>query len=101
MDIAVVGAGVSVTLDDQGVCTSATVCLGAVAERAIVVPEAAQALVGTTVDEAALAKLAELASAAARPIDDKRGTKVFRTKVAGVIARRTAQKALERARGNG
>ena len=101
MDIAVVGAGVSITLDDKGICTAATVCLGAVAERAIVVPEAAQALVGTTVDEPALARLAELASAATRPIDDKRGTKVFRTKVAGVIARRTAQKALERAKGNG
>jgi len=101
MDIAVVGAGVSLTLDEQGICTAAKVCLGAVAEKAIVVPEAAAALIGTPVDAAALARLAAAASAAARPIDDKRGTKVFRTKLAGVIARRTAQKALERARGNG
>ncbi|MCD8516165.1 MAG: FAD binding domain-containing protein [Burkholderiaceae bacterium] len=101
MDIAVVGAGVALTLDDSGICTAAKVCLGAVAEKAIVVPEAAQALIGTAVDEAALAKLAQAASAAARPIDDKRGTKIFRTKLAGVIARRTAEKALARARGNG
>lgn len=101
MDIAVVGAGVALTLDGQGVCTAAKVCLGAVAPTAIVVPEAAQALVGTTIDDAALAKLAQAASAAARPIDDKRGTKVFRIKLAGVIARRAAQKALARAKGNG
>lgn len=100
MDIAVVGAGVSLTLDGGGICTAAKVCLGAVAQTAIVVPEAAQALIGTPVDEAALAKLAAAASAAARPIDDKRGTKVFRTKLAGVIARRAAQKALARAKGN-
>jgi CO/xanthine dehydrogenase FAD-binding subunit len=100
MDIAVVGAGVSLTFDQKGVCTAARVCLGAVAPKAMVVPEAAQALIGTTVDEVALAKLAQVASAAARPIDDKRGTKVFRTKVAGVIARRAAEKALERAKGS-
>jgi carbon-monoxide dehydrogenase medium subunit len=76
------------------------VCLGAVAEKAILVPEAAQALIGSTVDEAALDKMAAAASAAARPITDKRGTKVFRIKVAGVIARRTALKALERAKEN-
>ena len=100
MDIAVVGAGVALTLDDAGVCTAAKVCLGAVAQTAIVVPEAAAALVGTKVDEAALEKLAKAASAAARPIDDKRGTKVFRVKLSGVIARRTAMKALQRAQEN-
>jgi carbon-monoxide dehydrogenase medium subunit len=56
-------------------------------------------LIGTTVDAAALAKLAADASAAARPIDDKRGTKEFRIKVAGVLARRAAEKALSRAKG--
>ena len=100
MDIAVVGVGLSLTLDDKGVCTAARVSLGAVAERALLVPEAAAALMGTNVDEAALAKLAAAASAAARPIDDKRGTKEFRIKIAGVLARRAAEKALARAKGN-
>jgi len=100
MDIAVVGAGVSLTLDAKGVCTEARVCLGAVAATAIVVPEAAQALIGTTVDEAALEKMAAAARAAAKPINDKRGTIVFRTKLAGVMARRTAIKALQRAQEN-
>jgi carbon-monoxide dehydrogenase medium subunit len=97
MDIAVVGAGVNIVLDGKGVCTEARVSLGAVAERALLVPEAAAALVGTKVDEDALGRLAAAASAACRPIDDKRGTKEFRTKVAGVLARRAAQIALERA----
>lgn len=100
MDIAVVGVGVNLTLDDKGVCTQARVCLGAVAERALLVPEAAATLIGTKVDATALVRLAAAASAACRPIDDKRGTKEFRIKVAGVLARRAAQIALERARGN-
>lgn len=100
MDIAVVGVGVNLTLDDKGVCTQARVCLGAVAERALLVPEAAATLIGTKVDATALVRLAAAASAACRPIDDKRGTKEFRIKVAGVLARRAAQIALGRARGN-
>jgi len=98
MDIAVVGAGVSVTLDDGGTCTAARVALGAVAERALLVSDAAAALVGSTGDDDAMARLAAAASAACRPIDDKRGTKEFRTQVAGVLARRTAALAFERAR---
>jgi carbon-monoxide dehydrogenase medium subunit len=98
MDIAVVGAAVNLTLDNDGVCTRARVSLGAVAERALLVPEAATAMIGTRVDEAALERLAAAASAACRPIDDKRGTKEFRIKVSGVMARRAAAIALERAR---
>jgi len=99
MDIAVVGAGVSLTLDGKGICTAARVALGAVAERVILVPAAAKALIGSKVDAEALERLAAAASAACRPIDDKRGTKEFRIKVAGVLARRAAQMALKRARG--
>ena len=98
MDIAVVGAGVNLTLDDKGVCTQARVAIGAVAERALLVPDAAAALVGTKVDADALKKMAAAVSAACRPIDDKRGTKEYRIKVCGVMARRAAEIALERAR---
>lgn len=99
MDIAVVGVGVNLTLDEKGVCTAARVALGAVAAKAMLVPECATALIGTTVDEAALEKLAQAASAAAKPIDDKRGTKAFRIKVSGVLAKRAALVALGRAKG--
>jgi len=100
MDIAVVGVGVSLTLDGSGTCTAARVALGAVAPTPLLVAAAGAALVGTKVDAAALAKMAAAASAACRPISDKRGTKEYRIKTAAVIARRTAEKALERARAN-
>jgi carbon-monoxide dehydrogenase medium subunit len=98
MDIAVVGCGVCLTVDAGGTCTAARVALGAVAARPLLVADAAAALIGTKVDDAALAKLDAAAAAACRPIDDKRGTKEYRVKVAGVLARRAAQIALERAR---
>lgn len=98
MDIAVVGAGVSLTLDGKGACTDARVGLGAVAPRPLLVPEAAQALIGTKLDDDAMQALAAAASAACDPIDDKRGTRTYRIKVAGVLARRAAGIALERAR---
>jgi carbon-monoxide dehydrogenase medium subunit len=99
MDIAVVGVGVSVTLDAKGVCTAARVALGAVAPTVLLVPEAAKALIGTKMDKAALDNLAKACSAACKPIDDKRGTRDFRIKVAGVLARRAAQIARKRAGG--
>jgi aerobic carbon-monoxide dehydrogenase medium subunit len=98
MDIAVVGAGISLTLGDDGVCKAARFGLGAVAARPLLVEEAGAALVGTTIDEHALERLAAAASEACRPIHDKRGTIEYRTKVAGVLARRAAVIALERAR---
>ncbi len=98
MDIAVVGAGVSLSLDGKGICTDARVALGAVAPKPLLVKAAAKALIGTSVDDDALAALAAAASAACNPIDDKRGTIEYRTKVAGVLARRAAKIALERAR---
>ena len=97
---AVVGVGVCLTVDGSGTCTAARVALGAVAARVLLVPEAAAAIVGSKLDDAAMARLAAAASAACRPIDDKRGTKEFRIEIAGVLARRAALKALDRARGN-
>ena len=97
MDIAVVGAGVSITLDEGGTCTDARVSLGAVPPTALLVKDCADALIGTKGDEAAMANLDAAARAAASPIDDKRGTVEFRTKVSGVLARRAAAIALERA----
>jgi carbon-monoxide dehydrogenase medium subunit len=99
MDIAVVGVAVCVTLDAKGVCTDARVSLGAVAPTVLLVPEAAKALIGTKMDKKALDALAAACSAACKPIDDKRGTREYRIKVAGVLARRAAQIARKRAGG--
>ena len=98
MDIAVVGVGVYLTLDGERHVHGARVALGAVGPRVLLSEACAKALIGTKVDDAALAKLAAAASAAATPIDDKRGTKEFRIKVAGVLARRAAQDGTRSAR---
>jgi carbon-monoxide dehydrogenase medium subunit len=97
MDIAVVGAGVNLTLDPAGVITDARLVLGAVAPTAVIVPEAAAALKGRKLDETALAALDKAARAACKPIDDKRGTIAYRVKVAGVLARRATAIAYKRA----
>ncbi|MHC2438881.1 carbon-monoxide dehydrogenase medium subunit [Bradyrhizobium sp. USDA 4451] len=99
MDIAVVGIGVSLTLKD-GVCTAARVGLGAVAPTALLVASAAQALVGSKLDDAALEAASSACRAACRPIDDKRGTIAYRTKTAGVLLKRTAAIAAQRAGGH-
>jgi len=97
MDIAVVGAGVSLTLADDGTVSTARVALGAVAPTALLVEACADAITGTALDDKALENLAAAASAACNPIDDKRGTVAYRTKVAGVLARRAAVIAQARA----
>lgn len=98
MDIAVVSAGVNLTLE-RGRVKNARVVLGAVAPTAVLVPAAAKAIIGTRLDDDALNKLAAACSAACNPIDDKRGTIAYRTKVAGVLARRAAKIAFQRAGG--
>jgi CO/xanthine dehydrogenase FAD-binding subunit len=98
MDIAVVGAGVSLTVDAGGTITAARVSLGAVAPRVLLVREAAAAIVGSRLDKPAQDRLEAAARAACAPIDDKRGTVEFRVQVAGVLARRAALIALDRAR---
>lgn len=99
MDIAVASAGVFLTLDCAGVVTAARIALGAVAPTVRLVPAGADAIIGSRLDEKALAALASAASAACSPIDDKRGTIEFRTQVAGVLARRAALIAYSRAGG--
>jgi len=96
MDIAVVGCAVNLSVE-EGRITSARVSLGAVAPTVLLVADAAAAIIGTDLDDAALDQLAAAASAACNPINDKRGTIKFRTHVAGVLARRAAKIAYDRA----
>jgi carbon-monoxide dehydrogenase medium subunit len=97
MDIAVVGCAVNVTLDGSGVCIDARVVLGAVAPTQVICEESAKALIGHKLDDATNAALDAAAGRACNPITDKRGTIEYRTKVAGVLARRAAKIAFERA----
>jgi len=65
----------------------------------VLAPKAARAIVGTKLDDKALEKLAKEVEKVCDPIDDKRGTIEFRTEVAGVLAKRAAKIAYERAGG--
>lgn len=99
MDIAVVGLGVNLTMEG-GVVKAARVGLGAVAPTVLLVEDAAKALIGSRLDDAALEKAAAACRAACNPINDKRGTIAYRTKVAGVLLKRVAAIAAARAGGN-
>lgn len=96
MDIAVAGAGVSVTLDDAGKCIAARVAIGAVAPTALLVPEAAAALIGSDLGADALDAAAAAATAASSPISDRRGTAEYRRHVVGVLVKRAATIAAQR-----
>ena len=97
MDIAVSSAAVSLVLDAEGRCTTARVAVGAVAPTVLLVEDAGTALVGSKLDASALAAMTAAVEAACSPINDKRGTIEFRTKTAGVLARRAALIAYARA----
>ena len=97
MDIAVVGCGIWVQLDEVGVVSAARVSLGAVAPIVLNVKTAAEAIIGTKLDDNALEKLASAARAACKPINDRRGTVEYRTHLAGVLAKRAAKIAYTRA----
>ncbi len=100
MDIAVCGAGVGVRLNDVGdTFEDAIVALAAVAPVPLVVPEAADALIGNPVNDDTIAKAAAAAKVAARPIADMRGTIDQRKHLSEVLTRRMINKAVERARG--
>ncbi|MBC8339192.1 MAG: xanthine dehydrogenase family protein subunit M [Rhodospirillales bacterium] len=100
MDIAVVGAGLSVVLNPDGTCAAARLALGAVAPTARLVEAASEIMVGNKLDDTVLEALSAAASETCSPIDDKRGTIEFRTKVAGVLACRVAKIAWRRAENN-
>ncbi len=98
MDIAVVGCAVNLRIEGD-IITEARVVMGAVAPTVVLVNDAATAIIGSTLDETALDALAQAATAACNPIDDKRGTIEFRKDVAGVLAKRAAKIAYGRAKG--
>ena len=101
MDIAVAGAAVALTLeDDKRTVKTASTAICAVAPTPLMVPEAGAALTGAQMDDAALDAAARASEAAANPISDMRGTVEFRIHLAGVLTRRTAVIAKNRAAAN-
>ncbi len=97
MDIAVASAGVNIELANDGTIKAARIALGAVGPKVALVPDAADAIIGSKLEDPAVAALVRACEAACNPIDDKRGTTEFRTTVAGVLAKRAARIAMTRA----
>jgi carbon-monoxide dehydrogenase medium subunit len=97
MDIAVAGAGVSVILDN-GTIKSARVALASVAPTPLFVREAGDALAGKQPTQESLNEAGQIAKAAARPIDDMRGTIDYRKHLCDVLTRRALATAVERAK---
>ena len=100
MDIAVAGVGSSVVLDAAGQSfVSARIALSAVAPTPVLAREAGDSLAGKPVSDAAIQEASEKAMAAAKPINDMRGTIRQRTHLIGVLTRRSLNSAIQRARG--
>jgi len=97
-DYATAAAAVVITLAG-GSCKTAAIALTNVGETPLYAAEASQALVGTSVDKAAVDKAVTLAEGLTAPASDGRGPADYRTKMAGVMLRRALQRALERAAG--
>ena len=96
LDIAVVGVASQITLSD-GVCRKARIALAAVAPTPIRATAAERALEGQPLTAQQIARAAQLAVEAARPISDQRGSADFRRHLVGVLTCRTLTTALERA----
>jgi len=100
MDIAVVGAGAWVLLnDDQTQILDARIALAAVAPTPLLVKEAGDLLISQTPAEALFVEAAKLAQEAARPITDVRGTAAQRRHLVGVLVKRALRGAVARAKG--
>ena len=99
MDIAVVGCGVNITMEN-GICTHARVSLGAVAPTPLLIKEASEIMVGTDINSEIIQQVSKLCMEACNPINDKRGTIDYRTKVAGVLFKRSVLIAIDRIKGN-
>ncbi len=99
MDIAVVGAGAAVTLDEtKQRIVSARIALGAVAPTPLFADEASALLAGKEISDDVIDEAAQAAQAIARPISDMRGTAEQRTHLVGVLTRRALNGAIQRVR---
>lgn len=98
MDIAVFGAAVNLSLDSDGFCRNARIALGAVGPTVVFANAAAEALIGTRIDEIALENAAKRVTESCNPIDDKRASAEYRLRISGHIFNRAARTALQRAK---
>ena len=102
MDIAIVGVAARLTIQGETI-TAASILLGAVAPTVVRVADAEAALVAGrlengSISDDTLVSVADAASSACNPINDRRGTIEYRRQVAGVLTKRAVAVAADRAR---
>jgi carbon-monoxide dehydrogenase medium subunit len=96
-DYTIAAAAVALRVEG-GVVTSARVGVGAVADRPVLLPAAAEALAGAAVDDGVAAAAGRVAAdSIAAPLDDIHGSAAYRRHLVGVLVARTALRAWERA----
>lgn len=95
-DYATAAAAVVLTLAD-GKCNSASIALTNVADTPLLAEEAGAALVGTNLDDEAIAEAARRAQAIAKPSSDNHGPADFRAHLAGIMVKRAIERAKARA----
>lgn len=99
MDLAGVGVAASMEVDGEKV-TQARIALGAVAPVPLLVPDAAEAVVGAPLADEAAEEAGARAAAACSPITDARGTERYRRDVVAVLVPRALRIAWLRATGS-
>lgn len=95
-DYATAAAAVTLTMAD-GKVTDCSIALTNLSETPVLAEEAAQAVIGTSLDDSALKKAAAAARAVMSPATDARGTTEYRTHVGGIMVMRALQRAAARA----
>ena len=95
-DYATAAAAVVLKMDG-GTCSFASIALTNVGDTPLFAAEAAEALVGSTLDAAAIDAAVAAAEAITNPASDGRGPAEYRTKMAGVMLRRAIARAMDRA----
>lgn len=95
-DYATAAAAVQIT-KDGGACTSASIAMTNLSDTPIFSEAAGAALVGTSVDDAALKAAVAAMLIDIDPSEDNRGPIAFKKHVAGVILRRAIERAWSRA----
>lgn len=98
-DYAIAGVAAYITLDSNGVVTSAGVGLTNVGPYPIKARTAEQSLVGKPLNDASINQAADLAAAASQPTSDSRGPAEYKRAMVRTLCARALRKALARATG--
>lgn len=98
-DYAIAGVAAYVTLDENGLVTQAGIGLTNVSPSPLKARNAEQSLLGTSLDDAAIHRAADLAAAASQPVSDTRGPVEYKRAMVRTLCVRALRKARTRATG--